>query len=120
MKPDELAQLLEADAVTLLDVRTPAEFTGESGYPCDPRQGHIPGAVNIEWTELFAAEGEPLGAQALRALLLERGADPDRRIVTYCHSGQRSTYAASALGSAGFEAANYAGSWHEWSRRPVE
>ena len=44
---DELARLLAEDSVTLLDVRTPEEFSGEAGYPCDPRQGHIEGAVNI-------------------------------------------------------------------------
>jgi thiosulfate/3-mercaptopyruvate sulfurtransferase len=108
---DELARLLEEGSVTLLDVRTAAEYEGESGYPCDPRQGHIPGAVNVEVDELHAA------GQDVAALLAERGADMSRPIVAYCHSGSRSEIAAALLRAAGLDAVNYQGSWHEWSRR---
>lgn len=93
-------------------MRTSAEYEGTQGYPCDPRQGHIPGAVNLELDEIAAA-----GA-AVRDLLVERGVDPARRIVAYCHSGSRSEIAAALLRATGLDATNYAGSWHEWSRRP--
>jgi len=36
--------------------------------------------------------------------------------VAYCHSGSRSALAALALRAAGYDARNYPGSWHEWSR----
>jgi thiosulfate/3-mercaptopyruvate sulfurtransferase len=108
---DELAGLLARDEVALLDVRTRAEYEGEAGYPCDPRQGHIPGAVNVEADEIAAAGGE------IRKLLEEHGVDPSARIVAYCHSGSRSEIAAALLRAAGLDATNYAGSWHEWSRR---
>jgi thiosulfate/3-mercaptopyruvate sulfurtransferase len=103
--------------VTVLDVRSREEYAGEAGYPCDPRQGHIPTAIHVDWEELYAAPGRPHDAETTRSLLVERGADPDREIVTYCHSGQRSQFAAVALRSAGLAAENYEGSWHEWSRR---
>jgi thiosulfate/3-mercaptopyruvate sulfurtransferase len=109
---DELASLLAADSVQLLDVRSAEEYAGADGYGCDPRQGHIPGAVNIDVSELASAGG------GMRALLAERGLDDGRPIVCYCHSGSRSAYAAAALVSAGVPAENYEGSWHEWSRRP--
>lgn len=112
MRGDELAELLERGEIALLDVRTAAEYEGAAGYPCDPRQGHIPGAVNVELDELYAAGGD------VRGLLGERGVDADRRIVAYCHSGSRSEIAAALLRAAGLEATNYEGSWHEWSRRP--
>src|SRR4029450_9891537 len=35
---------LPAARLTILDVRKDEEFSGRVGYPCDPRQGHIPGA----------------------------------------------------------------------------
>jgi thiosulfate/3-mercaptopyruvate sulfurtransferase len=108
---DELAARLGADGPQLLDVRTEAEYDGSSGYPCDPVQGHIPGAVNIAVEELADA-----GA-GLRVLLQEHGLDPDAPIVCYCHSGGRSAYATSVLAAAGITAENYEGSWHEWSRR---
>lgn len=117
MTGDELARRLEEGSSSLLDVRTREEFEGETGYPCDPRQGHIPGAVHLDWEELFAGEGRPLEVEPMTALLRERGVDPDRPIVTYCHSGQRSGLAATALRAAGLDAVNYEGSWHEWSRR---
>ena len=115
MTGDELARLLADDAVTLLDVRSREEYEGEGGYGCDPRQGHIPGAIHVPWEELV--ELGPGGGDALRAVIAESGGDPDRRLVAYCHSGQRSSFAVTALRAAGLDAENYDGSWHEWSRR---
>jgi thiosulfate/3-mercaptopyruvate sulfurtransferase len=37
-------------------------------------------------------------------------------IATYCHSGSRSALAVQILRAAGYDARNYTGSWHEWSR----
>jgi thiosulfate/3-mercaptopyruvate sulfurtransferase len=103
---EELAGLLATGEVTLLDVRSPAEFAGGAGYPCDPRQGHIEGALNVPLDELMA---DVPGALV--------GIDTTRPIVAYCHSGQRSEMAAALLRAAGLDAVNYEGSWHEWSRR---
>jgi thiosulfate/3-mercaptopyruvate sulfurtransferase len=108
---DELAALLASDEVQLLDVRSAEEYEGATGYPCDPVQGHIQGAVNLDWSEIVAA------GDRLPALLAENGVDGTARIVCYCHSGSRSAYAAAALVAAGLTAENYEGSWHEWSRR---
>lgn len=110
---EELARRLDDAALTILDVRSPREFSGERGYPCDPRQGHIPGAKHLWVNELMG-----LGADELRARLGEVG-----EVVAYCHSGVRSAHAVEMLRAAGFEARNYSGSWHEWSRHdelPVE
>ena len=106
MTGDELARFLDEGSVTLVDVRTPEEFSGETGYPCDPRQGHIEGAVNIPLEVLM------VDMQAALADL-----DTSRPIVAYCHSGQRSEMAAALLHAAGHDATNYVGSWHEWSQR---
>ena len=54
---EELAGRLDDPELTILDVRREDEFTGKGGYPCDPRQGHIPGARNIEAGDLFACAG---------------------------------------------------------------
>jgi thiosulfate/3-mercaptopyruvate sulfurtransferase len=109
----ELAGRLGDDSLTLLDVRTADEFSGRRGNQCDPRQGHIPGARNLEVGELFEAPGRPASPERIRqAVGLPEGAE----IVAYCHSGSRSALATLALRSAGYNARNYAGSWHEWSR----
>jgi thiosulfate/3-mercaptopyruvate sulfurtransferase len=97
----------------LVDVRTAAEFAGDTGARCDPRQGHIPGAVNLPLERLL----ECRSANDVRALVgLAEGVE----IIAYCHSGHRSDFAAQVLRGAGYEARNYAGSWHEWSRAVVD
>jgi thiosulfate/3-mercaptopyruvate sulfurtransferase len=112
---DELARRLDDPGLVLLDVRTPEEFSGRAGYPCDPRQGHIPGARRVGVEELFGAPGRPCPAEEVQALVeLPDGAE----VVAYCHSGSRSARATLALRAAGYRARNYAGSWHEWSRHP--
>ena len=103
---DELVRRLHE--VALLDVRRPTEFSGEDGYPCDPRQGHIPGAVNVPHTELVRRPPDDVRARV--------GLPAGTEIVVYCHSGQRSALAAEALRAAGYDARNYVGSWHDWSR----
>jgi thiosulfate/3-mercaptopyruvate sulfurtransferase len=112
---EELERRLANDPPPLLDVRTAAEYAGVAGAPCDPRQGHIPGARNVELGALVG-----LSPEALRELVgLRDGAE----VVVYCHSGGRSALAASLLAAAGYRARNYPGSWHEWSRDdslPVE
>ena len=106
---DELVRRLGEPGLSLLDVRTCGEYDGSGGYPCGGRQGHIPGALHVDLHDLLAA-GD---AAEVRTLLgLPEGAE----VVAYCHSGSRSDFACQILGGAGYEARNYVGSWHEWSR----
>ena len=109
----ELLERLEDPALTILDVRTPEEYSGKAGSPCDPRQAHIPGARLLQYEQLFAGPGEPLPPEQVRDLV---GLPEGAQIVAYCHSGSRSALAALALRAAGYDARNYPGSWHEWSR----
>jgi 3-mercaptopyruvate sulfurtransferase SseA len=106
---EELHRRLGGDDFVLLDVRTRQEFDGVAGAHCDPRQGHIPGAVSLPLERLL----ECRSANDVRALVgLAEGVE----VIAYCHSGSRSSFAAQVLQGAGYEARNYAGSWHEWSR----
>jgi thiosulfate/3-mercaptopyruvate sulfurtransferase len=111
----ELASRLDDPALTILDVRREEEYTGRRGSPCDPRQGHIPGAKRVQVDTLFGENGLPLPPARIRELV---GAPEGAEVVAYCHSGSRSALATLALRSAGYDARNYAGSWHEWSRYP--
>jgi thiosulfate/3-mercaptopyruvate sulfurtransferase len=101
--------------VPLLDVRTLGEFDGSAGQPCDPRQGHIPGARHLDIYRLMQLDGAEIEA----AIGVEHGEE----IVAYCHSGSRSATATQLLRALGYDARNYVGSWHEWSRHdelPIE
>ncbi len=112
---DELAARIGEDGLVLLDVRSDAEYSGAAGYPCDERQGHIPGARHADLQDMIA-----LDAGGVRALV---AAPPGAEVIVYCHSGGRSAMAAQLLELAGFAARNYVGSWHEWaadSTLPVE
>ena len=110
---EEIAGRLDDAELTILDVRRPEEFSGRDGYPCDPRQGHIPGARHLEVERLFTGPGAPHELWGIRELA---GLPEGAAIVAYCHSGSRSALAALALRAAGYDARNYPGSWHEWSR----
>jgi thiosulfate/3-mercaptopyruvate sulfurtransferase len=103
---DELARRL--DEVAVLDVRTSHEYDGSLGNACDPRQGHIPGARNLDVSRLIELDPAQISAELALA--------PGSEVVVYCHSGSRSAFAAQILRSLGYDARNYAGSWHEWSR----
>jgi thiosulfate/3-mercaptopyruvate sulfurtransferase len=109
---DELAARLAE--VVILDVRAPSEYDGTLGAPCDPRQGHIPGARNFQVEELAALTED----EARSRVGLPAGSE----VVAYCHSGARSHLAVVILTRLGFAARNYTGSWHEWSRsdHPIE
>ena len=105
----ELRARLGEEDLFLLDVRTAREFDGVAGAPCDPRHGHIEGAQNVPLDRLL----ECRSAEEIRALVaLPAGSE----IVAYCHVGSRSGFAVQLLEGAGYEARNYVGSWHEWSR----
>ena len=110
---EELAQRL--GELPVVDVRTPTEYDGTAGQPCDPRQGHVPGARNLDVYRLMEMTGEQIEG--------ELGLPPGGEVVAYCHSGSRSAMAVQILRALGYEARNYPGSWHEWSRHddlPVE
>ena len=112
----ELAARLGEEELVLLDVRSLAEYTGALGAPCDPRQGHVPGARHLDVSDLLDATG----TEAVRALV---GAPAGAEVIAYCHSGARSAHAVGILLDAGYAARNFTGSWHEWSRDsslPVE
>ncbi len=111
----DIASRLDDPALTLVDVRRPDEYGGRTGYPCDPRQGHIPGARLVEVSALFSAPGRPRSPQAVREIA---GLSEETEVIAYCHSGSRSALATMALRMAGYRCRNYVGSWHEWSRHP--
>ncbi len=106
---DELVERLDDPGLIVLDVRRADEFAGEVVAPCDPRPGRIPGARHLDVAHLLEARS----IEAVRELV---GADEGAEVVAYCHSGSRSAMAVQVLAAAGYDARNYVGSWHEWSR----
>ncbi|MBD9482739.1 sulfurtransferase [Pseudomonas sp. PDM14] len=117
-----LQSRLGAADLAIWDARAPAEYSGEKVLSA--KGGHIPGAVNFEWT----AGMDPQRSLRIRAdmadVLAQLGITPDKEVITHCQTHRRSgfTYlAAKALGYPRVKA--YAGSWSEWGNladTPVE
>ncbi|MFJ7243804.1 sulfurtransferase [Kitasatospora sp. NPDC098652] len=118
-----------ADAV-LVDVRSPAEFRGELIAPPHLPQeqaqvpGHIPGAVNVPWSQAANDDGSFRSAEELRALYGDKGVGPEREVIAYCRIGERSAHTWFALTELlGYpHVKNYDGSWTEYGslvRAPV-
>ena len=68
-----------------LDVRAYAEWAGTQPNPANQREGHIPGAVHIEWREFVDWDnaGKFKTAPEIQALLDSKGVTRDKRVVPY-------------------------------------
>lgn len=115
----------------LVDVRSPAEFTGEITAPPEypnehaQRGGHIPGAVNITWSQAVKEDGTFKSAEDLAKLYRGKGVTPDKEVITYCRIGERSSFSWFVLTYLlGYpKVRNYDGSWTEWGnmvRNPIQ
>ncbi len=128
-----LPEVLDASAkhsASLVDVRSPQEFTGEilapPGLPetCQ-RGGHVPGAKSIPWAKACNEDGTFKSAEDLRALYGAQGVTSDRPVIAYCRIGERSSHTWFVLKYLlGYNnVKNYDGSWTEWGNlvgAPIE
>ena len=89
----------QANDVLFWDVRSAGEYAGADPRSNPPeRAGHIPRAVNLEWTELVEpATGLFKLAEEMRRLLDAKGLTPDKEIVSYCQGGGRAAHGVLAL-----------------------
>jgi len=129
---EDLLKMKIADpSLVLVDVRSPAEFTGEISAPPEypnehaQRGGHIPGAVNIPWGQAIREDGTFKSAEELRQLYSSKGVVPDKKVVTYCRIGERASVTWFVLKHLlGYKDVKvYDGSWTEWGnlvRFPIE
>src|SRR4051812_2346087 len=106
----------------LVDVRSPAEFSGELLAPAAlpqegaQRAGHVPGAANIPWATAVREDGTFKDVDDLRALYAAKGITEDRDVIAYCRIGERSSHTWFVLHELlGFQRVrNYDGSWTEY------
>ena len=121
---------VKGKSVELVDVRSPAEFTGEilspPGLPetCQ-RGGHIPGASNIPWAKACNDDGTFKSRDELEAIYKAAGITGTKPIIAYCRIGERSSHSWFVLSHLlGYKhVTNYDGSWTEWGNlvgAPVE
>jgi thiosulfate/3-mercaptopyruvate sulfurtransferase len=103
------------DRVSILDMRSLEEYVGVNPAG-NPRGGHIPGAISIDWAHLAGNETVKSPAE-IQKILKEAGITKDKEIVTYCNIGfGRSTYGLMALKMLGYSNVRvYGGSFEDWS-----
>lgn len=119
------------DSRNLVDVRSPAEFTGEVIAPpgmseTAQRGGHIPGAKNVPWATAVAEDGTFHQADELRGIyIVKQGVDTSKPTIAYCRIGERSSHTwfvlKYLLGIK--DVRNYDGSWTEYGNligAPIE
>ena len=100
--------------LAVIDARSPAEYGGKAVRAA--RAGHIPGAVNVDWTGNLNADGTFKSAAGLGALYrIPRGAEA----ITYCQGAYRAANTFVALRLLGHSSVRvYLGSWGEWGNMP--
>ena len=117
----EVLRIIESGDYQLVDVRSPAEFSGDIIAPpgmteTAQRGGHIPNAKSIPWALTVEEDGTFKDADKLKNLYGDKGIDTDKPIVAYCRIGERSSHTwfvlTYLLGVDGCK--NYDGSWTEY------
>ncbi len=119
---DDVLKQVESGAPSLIDVRSPQEYTGELlhaiGYPQEgaQRAGHIQGAKSIPWGSAANTDGTFKSADELKAIYQGKGFTPDTETIAYCRIGERSSHTWFVLTYLlGYpNVRNYDGSWTEW------
>jgi len=128
---DDVQATIGNDRTALVDVRSPAEYSGEKlhmeGYEQEgaQRAGHVPGAQSIPWATAANADGTFKSADELKEIYGGKGVTADKPVIAYCRIGERSAHTWFVLTQLlGYpNVRNYDGSWTEWGslvRVPIE
>ena len=119
---DDVLGLLGKQGTALVDVRSPAEFSGELAAPEHlpqeraQRKGHIPGAANVPWGKAVNEDGTFKSRDELAEIYSGKGVTADKEVVVYCRIGERSSHTWFVLTELlGYpNVRNYDGSWTEY------
>ncbi len=114
-----ITENIDSDDVVIFDARSREEFTGQERRA--ERSGHIPGAVNIEWSEALQDNDIPYfkSAEEISAMLSDKGITPDKEVIPHCQSNVRGSHVYFTLRLMGYDSVKpYEGSWEEYGNNP--
>lgn len=104
---------------TIIDTRTPNEFSGKRQKKGAFTGGRIPTSISINWTSAIDdSNGKRMRPiSELESIYSSRIPSKKDPIIVYCHTGVRSAHTIFVLTQLlGYEnVKNYDGSWSEWS-----
>ncbi|MFB6128653.1 MAG: sulfurtransferase [Halorhabdus sp.] len=110
---EAVADAIDTDAV-IVDTREPREY----------EEGHIPGAVQLDWRELVDDGTRGIKPRdEIETILESKGITPGARIVLYCNTARRISHTYVVLRHLGYDdVAFYEGSLTEWKAagEPIE
>jgi thiosulfate/3-mercaptopyruvate sulfurtransferase len=106
--------------MALIDTRTDGEYVGAGERHGMPSEGHIDGASQLQWEQLFADANhmELKDSTSLKALYTQRS-QPGDTLVTYCWIGYRASMTYVGARIAGLPARFYDGSYQDWQQRKL-
>lgn len=110
---------LNDGSTQLVDARSAGRFAGKEAEPRKGlRSGHMPGALNLPFTEIVE-NGRLASRDTIATAFAKAGVDTDKPIITTCGSGVTAVVLALGLDAIGKGPARiYDGSWTEWGGRP--
>ncbi|MGE7990462.1 rhodanese-like domain-containing protein [Pseudomonas sp. NPDC089554] len=112
-----LQSRLGASDLAIWDARGPLEYSGEKVLAA--KGGHIPGAVNFEWTAGMDLNDHLRIRKDISDILQQLGITPDKEVITHCQSHHRSGFTYLVAKHLGYPRVKaYAGSWGEWGNHP--
>lgn len=121
---EEMQTVYNQPRTVMIDARGAPRYRGET-EPLDPKAGHIPGALNLPFTENLGADNTFLPPEKLKAKYQSMlGGTPPEQAIHYCGSGVSACHNLLAQEVAGLRSARlFVGSWSQWcadDSRPVE
>ena len=109
ISPTQLLALQAAEPVVLIDTRDADTYA----------LGHIPGAVNFEWTAGMDKARNLRIRTDMPQILEDLGLTRDKEIITHCQTHHRSGFTYLVAKALGYpRVKGYAGSWGEWGNHP--
>jgi thiosulfate/3-mercaptopyruvate sulfurtransferase len=110
--------------IALIDTRTDGEYLGTAARHGMPSEGHLAGARQLQWQQLFegdsgSAHGEPLKSRAELARMYADRMHPGDTVVTYCWVGYRASTTYLAARAVGLPVKLYDGSYEDWLKRKL-